>query len=251
MRNPRVLVVEHHAECPPALLGEWLAEAGCELELCRPWAGDALPEVTAYDGLLVLGGEMGANDDDRHWWLTPVKELVRAAGEAGVPTLGICLGHQLMAVALGGRVARNPAGQTIGLQTVGWQEAASRDALAGSLGATARGVHWNSDVVTELPPGAKVLARTEDGAPQVVRYAERAWGLQLHPEADEHVVGRWADGDRADHLARGIDSGEALAEIAAARDELAATWQPLARSFAAIAAIAAGTRAREASCSRP
>ncbi|WP_101523586.1 type 1 glutamine amidotransferase [Nocardioides houyundeii] len=234
MRSPRVLVVEHHAECPPALLGEWLVEAGCELELCRPWSGDALPEAGAYDGVLVLGGEMGANDDERHWWLTGVKELVRAAGEAGVPTLGICLGHQLMAVALGGRVERNPDGQTIGLQIVGWQEAASRDVLAGSLGATARGVHWNSDVVTELPPGAKVLARTEDGAPQVVRYAERAWGLQLHPEADEHVVAPWAEGDRADHLARGIDSEQVLAEIAAARDELAATWRPLARSFAAI-----------------
>jgi GMP synthase (glutamine-hydrolysing) len=262
MTTPRVLVVEHHAECPPALFGEWLTEAGCELEVCRPWAGDALPELSAYDALLVLGGEMGANDDARHWWLTPLKELIARASGDGLPTLGICLGHQLIAVALGGRVEPNPAGQTIGLQILGWQEAASRDALVGALGATARGIHWNSDMVSELPAGAKVLARTEDGAPQVVRFAERTWGFQLHPEADEHVVGAWADGDRAAHLALGIDSGAELAEIAGARAELLATWQPLARSFAGVAraraAQAAAARASAApsgpdqgACSRP
>ena len=125
MAGPRILVVEHEDSCPPALFGDWLVEAGCLLEVCRPYAGDALPALTAYDGVLVLGGEMGANDDDAHPWLTPLKAGIRDAVEAGTPLLGICLGHQLVAAALGGVVERNPRGQTVGLQPVGWTEEAA------------------------------------------------------------------------------------------------------------------------------
>ena len=64
MAGPRILVVEHEESCPAHLVGEWLSEAGCTLEVCRPYAGDALPALTSYDGALVLGGEMSATDDD-------------------------------------------------------------------------------------------------------------------------------------------------------------------------------------------
>ena len=232
---PRVLVVEHEANCPPALLGAWLEEAGCALEVCRPWAGDALPEATAYDALLVLGGEMGANDDHLHPWLGPVKQAVRDAAEAGLPTLGICLGHQLAAVALGGAVARNPRGQAVGLLETGWTAAAADDPLTGGHVGRERGVQWNNDIVTALPPGATVLATTPEGDLQVARFAPTVWGVQLHPEADAAIVRAWAEGDRADHLERGIDTDAALAEIDAARDELDASWRPLAERFAALA----------------
>ena len=71
----RVLVVEHQASCPPHLVGRWLEEAGCTLAVCRPYAGDALPALTSYDGVLVMGGDMGAYDDDRAPWLPPLKAL--------------------------------------------------------------------------------------------------------------------------------------------------------------------------------
>ena len=74
-----MLVVEHDAECPPALVGTWLTDAGCELDVRRPYAGDALPDLASYDGLMILGGPMGADDDAKHAWLGPVKELVREA----------------------------------------------------------------------------------------------------------------------------------------------------------------------------
>lgn len=112
--NPRILAVEHEESCPPALVGEWLAEAGCTLEVCRPYVGDALPDLTSYDGVLVLGGEMGANDDDTHAWLAPLKAGIRDAVAAGTPLFGICLGHQLVAAALpeGAVVlARTPGGE--------------------------------------------------------------------------------------------------------------------------------------------
>ena len=90
--SARILVVEHQESCPPHLVGRWLEEAGCALEVCRPYAGDALPALTSYDGVLVMGGDMGAYDDDRAPWLAPLKALIRDAVAAGTPLLGICLG---------------------------------------------------------------------------------------------------------------------------------------------------------------
>ena len=235
MTRPRVLVVEHDAECPPALFGTWLDAAGCEIDVRRPYAGDELPGLASYDGLLVLGGPMGANDDDKHAWLAPLKELVRGARATHLPTLGICLGHQLIAVALGGTVGRNPLGQQVGLLGVGWTDAARDDRLLGPLAMPRRCVQWNDDVVTELPPGATLLAVTGRGETQAVRYARRMWGVQLHPEVDVPVLRPWAESDRGSHETRGIDTDGLLRDIGAAREELDDAWRPLATGFAALA----------------
>ncbi len=232
--SARVLVIEHDAECPPAWMGMWLDEAGCDLDVCRPYAGDALPPLTAYDGLLVLGGPMGANDDETHSWIGPVKALLRDARDAGLPTLGICLGHQLIASALGGRVERNPRGQQVGLLDVGWTEAAQDDPLLGPLATPRRGVQWNDDVVVRLPDGAELLAATEHGEIQAARFDPAMWGVQLHPEVDQVVLKPWADEDRGSHETRGVDTDGLLAEVRAARAELDAAWRPLADGFAAL-----------------
>ena len=233
--SPRVLVVEHHESCPPHLVGRWLEEAGCTLEVCRPWTGEALPALTSYDAVLVLGGDMGADDDDAHWWLGPLKAGIREAVAAGTPLLGICLGHQLIAAALGGTVAPNPRGQTVGLQPVGWTEhAADDDWVAGRSGAEVA-IHWNNDVVVALPEGAVVLARTPGGEVQVARFGPRAWGIQAHPEVDSVVVTRWAASDRDDHVSLGLDQDEVLAAIERSLPALAGHWQPMTARFAEIA----------------
>jgi GMP synthase (glutamine-hydrolysing) len=239
---PTVLVVEHATDCPPALFGEWLSAAGCTLDVCRPYAGDDLPDLTAYDALLVLGGPMGALDDEEAPWLPGVREQVREAVRLGTPTLGVCLGHQLVAAALGGSVGRNPAGQQLGLLDVGWTEAAAGDELLGPLATPRRGVQWNDDVVTALPAGATLLAATPAGEVQAVRFAPRVWGVQLHPEVDLAVLRPWAASDRGSHEARGIDQDALLRSVDEARAELDAAWQPLAASFAALATAAAGSR---------
>lgn len=231
----RVLVIEHDAECPPALVGGWLEEAGCDLDVRRPYAGDELPALATYDALMILGGPMGANDDDAHPWLGPVKELVREARATQLPTLGICLGHQLIAVALGGTAGPNPRGQQVGLLGVGWTEAAPVDRLLGPLTTPRRGVQWNDDVVTRLPEGAALLAQTGHGEVQVVRFAPLMWGVQLHPEVDVPVLRPWAESDRGSHETRGIDTDGLLRDIDAARDELDDAWRPLATGFAALA----------------
>lgn len=240
----RILVVQHEAACPPALLGGWLAEAGCELDVRRPYAGDPLPAgLSGHAGLLVLGGSMGVDDD--HPWLAPTQELVRPAVAEGVPLLGICLGHQLAASALGGRVTRNPGGQQLGLLEVGWTAEAARDELFGPLAeapAAARGAHWNNDVVVELPQGATLLATAPAGEVQVVRFAPRAWGIQLHPEIDHVILRLWAADDAGSHEAAGVDQAALLAAVEQAHDELVTTWTPLATGFARVVERAAATR---------
>lgn len=230
----RIAIIEHEAQCPPAHLGTWLTDAGADLEVCRPWAGEELPTLDDADALVVLGGSMGADDDELHHWIAPVKQLVREAVQREVPLLGICLGHQLVAAALGGTVQPNPQGQQVGLYAVGWLPPATDDELVAGLGAL-RGVQWNSDVVTRLPEGAVALAETPAGELQVARFGPRAWGVQLHPEVDVPVLASWAAGDRDDHLERGIDQEAVLAEIDAAREELDRAWRPLASRFLELA----------------
>ncbi|MFC0223925.1 type 1 glutamine amidotransferase [Nocardioides zeicaulis] len=240
--SPRVLVVEHQASCPPHLVGRWLEEAGCTLVMCRPYAGDALPATTAYDALLVLGGDMGAHDHDRAPWLPALKELVVDAVAASVPALGICLGHQVMAVALGGEVARNPRGQTVGVQPVGWSADAAGDPLFGAHTGEEHAIHWNNDVVTAVPDGGVVLARTPGGEVQVARLAPSAWGVQAHPEVDADVVAGWAADDRDDLVALGLDEETVLARVRDASEDLASQWRPLVRRFAALAGARVGAR---------
>jgi GMP synthase (glutamine-hydrolysing) len=237
-RKWTLLVVEHEKECPPAHLGRWLTEAGAELAVRRPYLGEPLPDLAAYDGLVVLGGSMAADDDALHAWIGPTKELLRSAVADGVPTLGICLGHQLLASALGGRVTANPSGQRLGLVEIGWTDAAGDDPLLGGLvdGSSRRGVHWNHDIVIHPPPGAELLAATPAGEVQALRYGPRAWGVQWHPEVDVPVLVSWAEGDRADHLERGIDQQALLDEIDAARAELDTAWRPLASRFSELVA---------------
>ncbi|MGV3561778.1 MAG: type 1 glutamine amidotransferase, partial [Nocardioides sp.] len=88
-----LLVVQHEDECPPGMLGRWWAEEGVTLDVRRPYAGEPLPpDLAGHDGLVVLGGHMGADDDADHAWLAPTKQLVRVAAAGGGPALGVGLG---------------------------------------------------------------------------------------------------------------------------------------------------------------
>lgn len=240
MPGPRVLAIEHDVDCPPALFGGWLADAGATVEICRPYVGQPLPTPGQYDALLVLGGPMAATDDDEHGWLAPLRDLVRAAAEAGTPTLGICLGHQICAAAFGGTVEPNPRGQQLGLLDVGWTAAAATDPLLGPVSTPRRAVQWNDDLVTRLPDDAVALAVTAQGETQAARFATTVWGVQWHPEVDRGVLDLWARDDEERHVAAGIDQQRVLTEIDDAREELEKAWRPLAETFAALARSGSG-----------
>ena len=181
-----------------------------------------LPGVGAFPKAMAAIRELGLD------------ELLRERVEAHVPVLGICLGHQLAAVALGGAVHPNPRGQQIGVLDVGWAPAAAADPLFGSVSSARVAVQWNNDIVTVPPTATQVLARAGTGELQAARFAHTVWGVQSHPEAGAEIVGEWAAKDRDSARERGVDVDEYVARGAAATDELRASWKPLATAFAAM-----------------
>jgi GMP synthase (glutamine-hydrolysing) len=215
-----------------------LARAGLELEVCRPYAGDEVSEPRDHVAVVVLGGAMGANDDLEYPWLTMIKKTLVTAVDAGLPTLGICLGHQLLAVACGGTVAPNPHGKTAGLRPVRLVPEPEdplhdvQDPLHAGLPADAVAIHWNDDVVHEVPSGASVLAHTDDDRPQVVRFGSRAWGVQFHPEVTPDVVAVWArhSVERGEMEPEEVDAR--LAAINAVDHSLQRAWTAWADRFA-------------------
>jgi GMP synthase (glutamine-hydrolysing) len=234
--TPRVLVVQHEEDDPIHLMGIWME--GVELAVCRPDHGDPVPtSLDGIDGVVVMGGAMGAHDDEKAPWLPATRALIRTAAAAGVPTLGICLGHQLCAVALGGDVEVNPNGRQLGLLDVGWDAEAADDELMRGLVGTRRAMHWNDDVVTRLPEGARQLATASTGEVQAVRYAGSVWGIQWHPEVDDRLVAGWANdgGLPEDEKERVLD------DLVRSRRDLDEAWRPLAVRFATLVTSASGS----------
>ncbi|HET6968084.1 MAG TPA: type 1 glutamine amidotransferase [Ornithinibacter sp.] len=228
----RLLVVQHEPDAPVAWLGEWWTSLGLDLDVVRGDLGEPVAEqLGGHDGLVVLGGAMGACDDSTAPWLAPTRALIADAVRREVPTLGVCLGHQLAAVALGGRVGPNPSGRTVGLVPVQLTDAGARDPLLSGLGGLVA-VHYNDDVVHEAPPASSLLATLPDGRPQALRFGTAAWGVQFHPETSPEVFGAWLRWDSPDGLTDA--QADLLAEVTAARDALRVAWQPLAERFAAL-----------------
>lgn len=219
----RALVVEHVPGEGPGAFGRWLPEAGVELDMCRLHAGDRLPDRVAHDALIVMGGPMDAVGDDGDQ--PAERALIAAAVADGLPFLGICLGAQLLALAAGGQVARNPRGPEYGWSLVRKADACADDPVFRPLVWLPDAIHWHADEVSALPPGAVPLLRGEHTEVQAFRVGERAWGLQLHPEVDEEMVARWADQD-------GVDRDLVLPFPADV--DLERTWRPLADAFARV-----------------
>jgi GMP synthase (glutamine-hydrolysing) len=228
----RLLVVQHEPDAPVAWLGEWWTALGLELDVVRGDLGEPVAErLSSHDGLVVLGGAMGACDDADAPWLARTRTLIADAVGRGVPTLGVCLGHQLAAVALGGRVDRNPSGRTVGLVPVRLTDAGASDPLLSGLGGL-DAVHYNDDVVHEAPTGSVLLATLPDGRPQALRFGPAAWGVQFHPETSPEVFGAWLRWDSPDGLTP--EQEELLGGVMAAEEGLQAAWQPLAERFATL-----------------
>jgi GMP synthase (glutamine-hydrolysing) len=200
----------------------------------RPYRGDGLPpSLRGLQGLLVLGGAMGAGEVRAHPWLGPTKDLIVRAADRALPTLGICLGHQLVASALGGSVVANPRGREIGVRPVDWLPAAAGDPLfAPIVKAPCVAVYWNNDLIGRVPRNGSVLARGDTGEIQALRVGERAWGVQFHPEVSPALALTWVEEERATGSRRGLD--EVVDAVCVQKPTLQLTWSGLARSFASL-----------------
>jgi GMP synthase (glutamine-hydrolysing) len=169
--------------------GQAMRSAGVQLDERDLRAGDPLPSLDEVDGLVAFGGEQSVRDIDGDPVLTAEGALLRSAVEREVPVLGVCLGAQLLAHVLGGRVRRLPRRMVL------WAPleplpAASGDPLLGATPAGAAGLHWNEDGF-EPPPGAVELLRRPGVSAEAFRYGPCAWGVQFHAEVDDEALDGW------------------------------------------------------------
>ena len=160
-------------------IGTWLAAHGIDAGSTRFDEAARLPAVRDIDLLVVLGGPMSANDTERYPWLAAEKSFIRAAVDEGKRVLGICLGAQLIASALGARVYRNAA------REIGWHPIASTPAPRGSeafqFPSALQVFHWHGETF-DLPVGSVQLARSVACENQAFQVGARVMGLQFHLE---------------------------------------------------------------------
>jgi GMP synthase-like glutamine amidotransferase len=187
-------VLQHVEHEGPGLVSAALEEAGERTEVVRLDLGEPVPGPGTFDGLVVMGGQMGVHDTDRFGWLEPERRLLADSVEAGIPVLGICLGSQQLAAALGAEVTTGPAAE-IGIGEVVLTADGRRDPVFGpeynGLGTTSVPcVHWHRDTFA-IPTGAAHLAATRAFPHQAFRFGEVAYGLQFHVEVDRALAGAW------------------------------------------------------------
>ncbi|HEV2778672.1 MAG TPA: type 1 glutamine amidotransferase [Actinophytocola sp.] len=229
MAKPRLLVVQPGELDPPGPLGEWAQDAGAELDLVQP-AKDPLPALDGYDGVICLGGPMGATDDRRHPWLADVRRLLAEAVTTRLPVLAICLGAQLLAVATGGRVAVGEAGPEVGPGLVAKRDLAWRDPLFAELPFMPDVFQSHADAIVALPPNTELLASAPRYPNQAFRIGPTAYGIQFHVEITAAAVLSWARHDPA--FAAAARPGDLEpGRLATLQRDIEETWRPFVERF--------------------
>ena len=186
----KLLVFQHSAREPLGVFDPMLRRAGFRIRYVNfSRQPDQRPEVGRYNGLVVLGGPMNVDEADRFPHLTTEIAAIREALALGIPILGICLGAQLLAAALGANVRPHTV-REIGWYPLNPTADAGQDPLCRHLGEQQHVFQWHA-YTFDLPPGAVHLASTPTCPNQAFRHGDRAYGLQFHLEADEHLIQRW------------------------------------------------------------
>lgn len=174
----RIHFLEHVPFEDAANVGAWARERGHSVSRTLFSEGEPLPSLDAFDWLAVMGGPMNIYEHERYPWLAEEKKFLKAAIDGGKPVVGICLGAQLAADVLGGRVTRNPHTE-IGWFPIALTDAGRQAVLFEGCPAEFLAFHWHGDTFS-IPPGAVHLARSEACRNQAFSYQDRVFGLQFH-----------------------------------------------------------------------
>jgi GMP synthase (glutamine-hydrolysing) len=224
-----VAILRHVPFEGPGLLGDALGAAGWVIRHYDLSAGDLVPSTADADAFVILGGPMSANDP------LPYRpgelQLIRDAHAAGKPLLGICLGAQLIAMAAGARVYRNPV-KEIGWFDLYWRPAAAQDCLFNGLQGSEKVFQWHGETF-DLPAGAEWLAYSDACHHQAFRLGSSTYGLQFHIEVSPSIISDWLQQDANCGDTRELDHWPDPHAHAARQAELAALifgrWARMAR----------------------
>jgi GMP synthase-like glutamine amidotransferase len=187
----RIHFIQHVAFESPGYLLQWAREHQHTVSFTRIFEAPVFPDVNDIDWLIVMGGPMGTYEEDKYAWLKPEKDFIRAVIGAGKKVLGICLGSQLVAEALGAKVYPHKQ------KEIGWWPVKkNKDAIANPLVQTLpdefTSFHWHGDTF-DLPAGAVHLLQTDACPHQAFLFDNRVMGLQFHMEAMPEQVKAMAE----------------------------------------------------------
>ncbi|MGD0379421.1 MAG: type 1 glutamine amidotransferase [Acidimicrobiales bacterium] len=183
-------VAQHAPHEGPGLLAEVLDAAGLDMHVVRLDRGDALPDPAHLAALIVMGGAMGVHDTAEFPWLAAERAWIAEAVRCGLPVLGVCLGAQQVAAALGASVTTGPSPE-IGVGEVTLTDDGRADPVLGPEGDAVTVIHWHGDTF-EIPDGAVRLATGDRYPNQAFRYGHSVYGLQFHVEVDDAMAAAWA-----------------------------------------------------------
>ena len=224
----KLLVFQHVSAEPLGVLDKQLREHRFRIRFVN-FSRDpqAQPDVRRYNGLIVLGGPMNTDMMDRHPNLEFEMRAIREAIDAGMPVLGICLGGQLIAKALGAKVGRSPEPE-IGWYSVTPTEAGRQDPLFRHFSGSERIFQWHGDAF-DIPKGGQRLAGSPGCPNQAFSYGENVYGLQFHLECDAQLIRRWL---HTPSMCEELDHLSALGRVPNARETEAMTKRHIDRSLA-------------------
>jgi GMP synthase-like glutamine amidotransferase len=191
MRTRRILVFQHMEAGHPGIFRDFLRQDGIAWRGVRLDLGEPIPDLAGFTALWVMGGPQDVWQEAEHPWLIAEKAAIREAvlGRA-MPFLGFCLGHQLLAAALGGAVGP-AATPEIGVYEIALADGAGGHRLLSGLPGRARFLQWHRAEVQRPPKGARVLAGSAQCAIQALAVGEHAFGLQCHAEVDAATLDEW------------------------------------------------------------
>jgi GMP synthase-like glutamine amidotransferase len=242
MPPPRVLVFQHAPFCPLETFGEFLHGDGIDPVIVQLDQGEKIPQLELFDTLIVLGGPMDVWETGAHPWLIPEKAAIgRWVKTLDRPMLGICLGHQLLAEALGGEVGYAKKPEADLTEVIITDRGKSHPLMAG-FGSSKAAINFHGCEVTRLPDDAVCLASTADCALGAFAAGTSSFGIQYHAEATDVLVDEWMEQDSARALVEklhGLNGVKHVStRVARAMPELKDNARRLYRNFMDIARAA-------------
>jgi GMP synthase-like glutamine amidotransferase len=230
----RLQVFQHVPFEGPGEIARWADERGHKLAFTQWFDGAAPPALGKVDGIIALGGPMNIYDYRAYPWLRDEKAYLARALVQSRPVFGACLGAQLLADVLGGKVHQNPV-REIGWWPVKWRTDARAAPGWDFLPAVSMPLHWHGDTF-DLPPHAHWLADSPDCPHQAFAWGRLALGLQFHLEPDATIVHDWIGQMSAEELAPGQPRVQTAEQIAAGLiqyqpDNLVLLWKLLDKWF--------------------